>query len=118
MEQKNENEFLMLKNYCNFLIDLGLNVNFFQDKNINKKYSKIEKNLQSVKNLDNYIEDWQIRNDLQLILRNNNTSSKTILLLSEKNNSTNFGQFKNNQPEMLEKMFIAIEQNLDDFFDI
>ena len=23
MEQKNENEFLILKNYCNFLIDLG-----------------------------------------------------------------------------------------------
>ena len=30
MEEKNENEFLMLKNYSNFLVDLGLSVSFFQ----------------------------------------------------------------------------------------
>ena len=30
MEQKNENELLMLKNYSNFLLDLGLNVSFSQ----------------------------------------------------------------------------------------
>ena len=30
MEQKNENEFLILKNYSNFLLDLGLNFTFFK----------------------------------------------------------------------------------------
>ena len=35
MEQKNENEFLELKNYSNFLFDLGLNVSFSQLNDIN-----------------------------------------------------------------------------------
>ena len=31
MKQKNENEFLALKNYSNFLVDLGLNISFSQE---------------------------------------------------------------------------------------
>ena len=41
-------------------------------------------------------------------------SSKFLLLLSEKNNFTNFVQPKI-KSELLEKMFGSIEQNLDDF---
>ena len=42
MEQKNENEFLMLKNYSNFLVDLGLNISFSQENDLKIKQSKIE----------------------------------------------------------------------------
>jgi len=31
MKQKNENELLVLKNYSNFLVDLGLNISFFKN---------------------------------------------------------------------------------------
>ena len=48
MEQKNENEFLMLKNYCFFLTDLGLNISFSQDisgllKNVNINKAEVSK---------------------------------------------------------------------------
>ena len=49
MEQKNENEFLMIKNYSNFLVDLGLNVSFSQEYDLKIKQSKIKKNLKRLK---------------------------------------------------------------------
>ena len=101
MEQKNENEFLVLKNYCNFLIDLGLNISFFQENESKEKHRKIEKNFKSIKDIDSYIKEWQIKNDFQLILRNINVSSKIFLLLSEENKFIDFDQFKKNQPEIL-----------------
>ena len=118
MEQKNENDFLVLKNYCNFLLDLGLNFSFSQEDNLKLKPGKIEKNFKNIKDIDSYIEKWQIKNDFQLILRNSNISSKILLLLSEENKFINFDQFKINQPELLEKMFISIGKNIENFFII
>ena len=117
MEQKNENELLLIKNYSNFLIDLGLNISFSLEHDLKNKQSKPEKNFKSIKDIDSYVEEWQIKNNIQLILRNNNMSSKFLLLLSEKNNFTNFVQPKIKQG-LLEKMFSSIGQNLDDFFII
>ena len=117
MEQKNENEFLKLKNYSSFLLDLGLNVSFSQENDIGIKQNKIEEKFKSIEDIDNYIKEWQIKNDFQLILRNKNISSKNILLLSEKNTFINFDQPKK-KPELLEKMFLSIGQNIDDFFII
>ena len=118
MEQKNENDFLMLKSYSNFLLELGLNLSFSQENDLKTKLSKIEKNFKNIKDIDRYIEKWQIENDFQLILRNSNMSSKIFLLLSEENKFTNFDQFKKNQPELWEKMFTSIGENIDDFFII
>ena len=115
MEQKNENEFLMLKNYSNFLVDLGLNIFFSQENDLKIKQSKIEENHKSIQDLDNYVKEWQIKNNFQLILRNYNMSSKIFLLLSEENNFKNFDQFKKNQPELLEKMFASIGHDIDNF---
>ena len=117
MEQKNENEFLLIKNYSNFLTDLGLNISFSLEHDLKNKQSNPEKNFKSIKDIDSYVEEWQIRNNIQLILRNNNMSSKFLLLLSEKNNFTNFVQPRIKQG-LLEKMFGSIGQNLDDFFII
>ena len=118
MEQKNENDFLVLKNYCNLLLDLGLNFSFSQEDNLKLKPGKIEKNFKNIKDIDSYIEKWKIKNDFQLILRNSNMSSKILLLLSEENKFINFDQFKINQPELLEKMFISIGKNIENFFII
>ena len=117
MELKNENDFLKLKNYSSFLLDLGLNVSFSQDNNIEVKQSKIEEKFKSIEDIDNYIEDWQIKNDFQLISRNKNISSKNILLLSERYSSINFDKPKK-KPELLDKMFLSIGQNIDKFFII
>ena len=117
MEQKNENEFLKFKNYSSFLFDLGLNVTFFQERDIEVEQGKIEEKFESIEDLDNYIKEWQIKNDFQLILRNKNISSKNILLLSEKNSFINFDQPKT-KPDLLEKMFLSIGQNINDFFII
>jgi len=117
MEQKNENEFLKLKNYSSFLFDLGLNVSFFQEKDIDVEQVKIEEKFESIEDVDDYIKEWQLKNDYQLILRNKNISSKNILLLSEKNSFINFDHSKI-KPELLEKMFLSIEQNIDEFFII
>ncbi len=118
MEQKNENEFLLLKNYSNFLIDLGLNISFSQENYLKIKHRNIEKNFKSIKEIDSYIKEWQIKNDFQLILRNRNMSSKFVLLLSEKNKFINFDQFKKSQPDLLEKMFASIGEKIDNFFII
>ena len=115
MEQKNENEFLALKNYSNFLVDLGLNISFSQKNDLKIKQSKIEENHKSIQDLDNYVKEWQIKNNFQLILRNYNMSSKFFLLLSEENNFKNFDQFKKNQPELLEKMFASIGHDIYNF---
>ena len=117
MQQKNQNEFLKLKNYSSFLFDLGLNVSFFQEKDIEVEQGKIEKKLKSIEDIDNYIKEWQMKNDFQLILRNKNISSKNILLLSERNTFINFDQPKKKQ-ELLDKMFLSIGQNIDEFFII
>ena len=117
MEQKNENELLMLKNYSNFLLDLGLNVSFSQLNDIKVDQGKIEKKFTSIEEVDNHIREWQIKNNFQLILRNKNIFSKNILLLSETNNFINFDQSKI-KPELLEKMFLSIGQNINDFFVI
>ena len=117
MERKNENEFLKLKNYSSFLLDLGLNVSFSQENDVGVEQSKIEEKFKSIEDLDNYIKEWQIKNNLQLILRNKNISSKNILLLSERNTFINFDQPKK-KPELLDKMFLSIGQNIDDFFII
>ena len=94
MERKNENEFLKLKNYSIFLLDLGLNVSFSQEIDIGVEQSKIEKKFKSIEDIDNYIKEWQIKNDFRFILRNKNTCSKNILLLSERNTFINFEQPK------------------------
>ena len=117
MERKNENEFLKLKNYSSFLFDLGLNVSFFEEKDIKVEQGKIKEKFRSIEDIDDYIKEWQIKNDFQLILRNKNISSKNILLLSEKKSFINFDQPKV-KPEILEKMFLSIGQNIDDFFII
>ena len=117
MEQKNQNEFLELKNYSIFLFDLGLNVSFFQEKDIEVEQGKIEKKFKSIEDIDDYIKEWQMKNDFQLILRNRNISSKNILLLSEQNSFINLDQPKI-KPELLEKMFHSIGQNINDFFII
>ena len=117
MEQKNENEFLKLKNYSSFLLDLGLNVSFSQENDIGVEQNKIEKKFKCIDDVDNYIKEWQIKNDFQLISRNKNISSKIILLLSERNTFINFDQPKK-KPELLDKMFLSIGQNIDDFFII
>ncbi len=117
MELKNENEFLKLKNYSSFLLDLGLNVSFIQEKNIGVEQSKIEEKFKSIEDIDNYIKKWQIKNNLQLILRNKNISSKNILLLSEKNSFMSLDQPKK-KPELLDKMFLSIGQNIDELFII
>lgn len=118
MEKKNDNEFLMLKNYSNFLVDLGLNISFSKVNDLKIKTEKIEKNFKSIKNIDSYIKEWQVKSDFQLILRNSNMTSKVFLLLSEENKFINFDQFKKNQPELLEKMFASIGENIDNFFII
>ena len=117
MEQKNENEFLKLKNYSGFLLDLGLNVSFSQDNDMEVEQGKIHEKFESIQDVDDYIKEWQIKNNFQLILRNKNISSKNILLLSERNTFINFDQPKK-KPELLDKMFLSIEQNIDEFFII
>mgnify|MGYP001409096359 CR=1 FL=1 len=117
MEQKNENEFLKLKNYSSFLLDLGLNVSFPQENDIGIEQNKIKEKFKSIEDVDNYIKEWQIKNDFQLISRNKNISSKNILLLSETNTFINFDQPKK-KPELLDKMFFSIGQNIDEFFII
>ena len=116
MERKNENDFLKLKNYSSFLLDLGLNVSFFQENDIEVEQGKIGEKFKSIEDIDNYIRDWQIKNDIQLISRNKNISSKNILLLSERYSSINFDKPK--KPELLDKMFLSIGQNIDKFFII
>ena len=116
MEQKNENDFLKLKNYSSFLLDLGLNVSFSQENDIEVEQGKIGEKFKSIEDVDNYIRDWQIKNDFQLISRNKNISSKNILLLSERYSSINFDKPK--KPELLDKMFLSIGQNIDKFFII
>ena len=118
MEQKNENDFLILKNYTYFLLDLGLNLSFSKDNDLKIKPRTIEKNFKNIRDIDSCIKKWQIKNDFQLILRNSNMSSKIFLLLSEENQFINFDQFKKNQPELLEKMFASIGENIDNFFII
>ena len=66
MEQKNENEFLKLKNYSSFLLDLGLNVSFPQGNDIGVEQNKIEEKFKTIEDVDNYLEEWQIKNDFQL----------------------------------------------------
>ena len=117
MEQKNENEFLKLKNYSSFLFDLGLNISFFQEKDIKVEQNKIQEKFKTIEDVDNYIKEWQIKNGFQFILRNKNISSKNILLLSERNTFINFNQPKK-KPELLDKMFLSIGQNIDEFFII
>ena len=117
MEQKNENELLTLKNYSNFLLDLGLNVSFSQLNDIKMDQGEIERKFTSIEEIDDHIREWQIKNNFQLMLRNKNIFSKNILLLSETNNSINFDQSKI-KPELLEKMFFSIGQNINDFFVI
>ena len=118
MEQKNENDFLKLKNYTYFLLDLGLNLSLSKDNDLKIKPRTIEKNFKNIRDIDSYVKKWQIKNDFQLILRNSNMSSKIFLLLSEENEFINFDQFKKNQPELLDKMFTSIGENIDDFFII
>ncbi len=117
MERKNENEFLKLKNYSSFLLNLGLNVSFSQENVIEVEQSKIEEKFKTIEDIDIYIREWQMKNDFQLILRNKNISSKNILLLSERNTFINFDQPKK-KPELLDKMFFSIGQNIDEFFVI
>ena len=117
MEQKNENEFLKLKNYSSFLLDLGLNVSFSQENDIGLEQNKIEEKFKTIEDVDNYIKEWQIKNNFQLILRNKNISSKNILLLSERNTLINFDQPKK-KLELLDKMFLSIGQKIDQFFII
>ena len=117
MEQKNENEFLKLKNYSSFLLDLGLNVSFPQENDIGVEQNKIEEKFKTIEDVDNYIKEWQIKNDFQFISRNKNISSKNILLLSERNTFINFDQPKK-KTELLDKMFLSIGQNIDEFFII
>ena len=117
MEQKNENELLMLKNYSNFLLDLGLNVSFSQLNDIKMDQGKIERKFTSIEEIDDHIREWQIKNNFQLMLRNKNIFSKNILLLSETNNFIDFDQSKI-KSDLLEKMFFSIGQNIDDFFII
>ena len=117
MEQKNENEYLMLKNFSNFLLDLGINVSFTELNDEKVKKEKIEEKFISIEEIDNYIKEWQTKNELQIILRNKNIFSKNILLLSEKSNFINLNQ-PEIKPELLEKMFMSIGQNIDDFFII
>ena len=74
MERKNENEFLKLKNFSSFLLDIGLNVSFSQNNDIGAERSKIEEKFKNIEDIDNYIEKWQIKNGFQLILRNKNIS--------------------------------------------
>ena len=117
MERKNENEFLKLKNYSSFLLDIGLNVSFSQENDKRAEQTKIEEKFKSIEDIDSYIKEWQIKNNFQLILRNKNISSKNILLLSERNSFINFDQPKK-KPELLDKMFLSIGQNIDKFFII
>ena len=58
MERKNENEFLKLKNYSSFLLDLGLNVSFSQEIDIGVEQSKIEKKFKSIEDIDKYIKEF------------------------------------------------------------
>ena len=116
MERKNENEFLKLKNYSSFLLDIGLNVSFSQKDDMGVERSRIEEKFKNIEDIDNYIKKWQVINGFPLI-RNKNISSKNILLLSERNNFINFDQPKK-QPELLDKMFLSIGQNIDEFFII
>tara|TARA_B100001057_G_C22527700_1_gene824511 strand:+ start:74 stop:697 length:624 start_codon:yes stop_codon:yes gene_type:complete len=118
MEQKNENEFLMLKNYSNFLVELGLNVSFSVENNLKIKQEKNKKNLKSIDDIDRLVEEWQIKKNFRLMLRNSNVSSKILLLLSEESKCINFDQFKKSQLELLEKMFTSIGENIDNFFII
>ena len=117
MERKNENEFLKLKNYSSFLLDLGLNVSFSQENDTGVAQSKIKEKFTCIEDIDGYIKEWQIQNNSQLILRNKNISSKNILLLSERNTFINFDQPKK-KPELLDKMYLSIGQNIDEFFII
>ena len=118
MEQKNENDLLMLKTYNKFLIDLGLNISFSNENDIKIKKVKIKQNPKTIKEIDNYIKEWQIKNDHHFIFRNKNMFSKNILLLSEKNSFLKLDQPKEHQPELLDKMFSSIGQDIDDFFII
>ena len=111
MEQKNENEPLLIKNYSNFLVDLGLNFFFSQEHDLETQQVKIEKNLKCIQDVDRHVEKWQTKNDLQVILRNNNQSSKNLLLLSEKNNFIKFDQIKKIHTGLLEKMFHSFRVN-------
>ena len=117
MEQKNENELLSLKNYSNFLLDIGLNVSFSQLNDVKLEKGKTEEKFITIEEIDYHIKEWQIKNNVQLIFRNKNIFSKNILLLSEKSNFINFDHSKKN-PALLEKMFLSIGQNIDDFFII
>ena len=90
MERKNENDFLKLKNYSIFLLDIGLDVFFSQKNDTRVERSKFDGKYISIEDIDNYIKKWQIENGFQLILRNKNISSKNILLLSERNTFINF----------------------------
>ena len=74
MEQKNENELLMLKNYSNFLLDLGLNVSFSQLNDRKMDQGEIERKFTSIEEIDDHIREWQIKNNFQLILRKAETS--------------------------------------------
>ena len=80
MEQKNENDYLIIKNYSNFLVDLGLNIFFSHEDDLITKQVKINENFNCIQDIDRYVEEWQIRNVFQVILRNNNQSKSMVAL--------------------------------------
>ena len=117
MERKNENDFLKLKNYSIFLLDIGLDVFFSQKNDTRVERSKFDGKYISIEDIDNYIEKWQIKNGFQLILRNKNISSKNILLLSERSAFINFDQPKKNQNYWI-KCFFQLDKTLMNFLSL
>ena len=93
------------------LFDLGLNISFSQENGLKIEQNRIEKNLNSIEDLDNHVKEWQIKNNFKLISRNRNLSSKNILLLSERNTFINFDQPKK-KPELLIKCFFQLDKIL------
>ena len=60
MEQKNENRLLSLKNYSNFLLDIGLNVSFSQLNDVKVEKGKMEEKFRTIEEVDYHIKEWQI----------------------------------------------------------
>ena len=119
MEHENEKQFLSLKNYCNFLIDLGINVSLPVENHTVSQFEKNENKFDTVVDIDNYLKKWQIKNDSFIITRNNNVSSEIMLIMSNAHNLKKFDQLAINQEmDLLNRMFGAIGQNLNDILII
>lgn len=118
MERENEIDYLSLKNFYNFLIDLGINVSTNDQIEDSIKIDS-KKKFTSVSEVDIFLKNFQNENNFYPISRND-ISFSNICLISNTLNHKNLTEYhlKKSDNDMFEKMFNAVGLNSKSFFII